>query len=126
MQRLEKIDYAIIETLKAHPEGTPEGIIRGMLFSGRMQNHITSSNNARRMIEDLTPDDVIKEIAIQALRVSKIDLRAGNLSGKANCVKFYDSLKDLKIKKNEVVSFLKSDPDFLIRLLKIDIIQIMV
>lgn len=113
MQRLEKIDYAIIETLKAHPEGTPEGIIRGMLFSGRMQNHITSSNNARRMIEDLTPDDVIKEIAIQALRVSKIDLRAGNLSGKANCVKFYDSLKDLKIKKNEVVSFLKSDPDFL-------------
>lgn len=110
MQRLEKIDYAITETLKAHPERSPEKIIHGMIFGENMQNYITSKNKARKLIEDLTPNDVIEEIAVQALRISKIDLRAGNLSGKPNCIKFYDSLKSLKIKKDEIVHFLKSDP----------------
>ena len=72
MGNLINIDYAIIETLKAHPDFTPQMpyIYLENLTSkkGINLNNFTSKNNARKAMEEITQDDMLHFILEEVVK----------------------------------------------------------
>jgi hypothetical protein len=72
MGKLINIDYAIIETLKAHPEFTPQmnGIYLDNLTSttGIKLNNFTSKNNARKLMKQVSQKDLLQFILEEAVK----------------------------------------------------------
>lgn len=115
--KLEKIDYAVLKTIEAHPHWKPEDILHGLIFTDDSISHITSKEEARDKIATLTRGDIIGEIAKQALRVAVADIKVGRLTGKQDCVKFLDIINEERISGDKIIDFLCDNPYLLEELL---------
>lgn len=111
--KLNKIDYAILQTINYHPNWKPEDILHGLIFSDEPIIHITSNGDARDKIATLTKGDIIAEIAKQSLRVAAIGIQAGRLSGKKDCIKFFNTITEEKISGEKITEFLCDNPEVL-------------
>lgn len=80
-----------------------------LVFEKDYSNCITFKDNARDIISSIGRNNIIKEIAKQALRVSVSDNRFGYLPMKAHCIKFLDYLKSYRIAGTDIIPFLKEN-----------------
>ena len=110
MKKLKKIDYALLETLMKHPNFNPIDLMLSITFMENFPRYITSQNNARDIIASLTRDDIIREVAKQALKVAVVDKSIGNLPGKQRCSQFLDYISSFENEKLNIIEILKNNP----------------
>ncbi len=117
-KKIKKIDYAIMETLLRHPDFNPENLMLSIIFMENFPKYITSQNKARDVIASLTKDDIIREIAKQALKVAMMDRSIGELPGKQNCSQFLDYISSQPKQKLDILKILKENPRQLANLVR--------
>jgi len=114
---LEKIDYVIMKLIEEHKNWNAQDLISSLVFDPNAKTYITTDDElVQAMIPTITRDEIIKEIAAQSLRVSQIDIRAGFLPEKYNCIRFYEYLLGEKVKGEQITNFLKSN-DWILEML---------
>lgn len=106
---LEKIDYSIMNTIERHPTWNKEQIVLALLYEENYLNFITSKANSKEIISSVSREDIIKEIAKQALKVAVSDNKFGHLPGKPECIRFLERLKYDKVPKDRIVEYLEEN-----------------
>lgn len=73
MNALEKIDFAISETYRQHPEYTANAkeFLNGAMFLdfSMVYNYITSKNGARQLMSEVTKEDIIRFVLTETVKI---------------------------------------------------------
>lgn len=72
MNNLETIDHALRTTLRVHPDFDSNFIITSAVMGDFSATYITRQEGARESISNLSMDDFLKEVLVQAVKVGQV------------------------------------------------------
>ncbi len=86
MEKNKRIDYALSETLKAHPNFflTMNGTLLNQVKNGIVLNNYTTKNNARKYMLDITSADLLRYILHESIKIYNAGTAYYNLQLKNN------------------------------------------